>query len=339
MKLAIHHRPGSFSERWIAYCDEQGIEYKIVNCYDSNIIEQLKDCDALMWQHNQSNVKDVLTAKRILFALEHTGFITFPDFKSGWHYDDKVAQKYLLEALGAPMVPSYVFYDKEEALNWINITTFPKVFKLKGGASAMNVSLVKNKAEARKKVNKAFGKGFSQFNSFGYFKDRLNRFRNKKETLLGVLKGFGRIFIPTEFAKKYVREKGYVYFQEFIPNNQYDIRLIVIGDKAYGMKRKVRDGDFRASGSGEFVYDPIPEDVIKIAFDVSERLGFQSMAFDFIYDENHYPLIVEISYGFGTKGSSLCPGYWDRDLNWHEGDFNPFGWMVENLIKKINQKK
>ncbi|MDZ7775700.1 MAG: hypothetical protein U5L09_08950 [Bacteroidales bacterium] len=46
MKIAIHNRPGSFSDRWIEYCKKQEIPYKIVNCYDNNIIQQLNDCDA-----------------------------------------------------------------------------------------------------------------------------------------------------------------------------------------------------------------------------------------------------------------------------------------------------
>lgn len=46
MKIAIHHSKGSFSERWITYCQKKGIDYKIVNCYESDIINQLKDCDA-----------------------------------------------------------------------------------------------------------------------------------------------------------------------------------------------------------------------------------------------------------------------------------------------------
>ncbi len=44
MKLAIHHQSGndSYSDRWIEYCRNNKIEYEIVNCYDTDIIEQLK---------------------------------------------------------------------------------------------------------------------------------------------------------------------------------------------------------------------------------------------------------------------------------------------------------
>lgn len=57
----------------------------------------------------------------------------------------------------------------------------------------------------------------------------------------------------------------------------------------------------------------------------------QSFAFDFVEDEDSNPLIVEISYGFGTSGIDNAPGYWDSSLQWHEGEFNPQGWMVDSL--------
>src|SRR5690606_25188482 len=132
------------SERWIEYCKKENIDYKLVNAFDNDIIQQLADCDGFMWHHHHGDFKDVLAAKKIHFALEHAGIKVFPDFKTAWHFDDKVAQKYLLEAIEAPLVPSYVFYDKKTALEWAEKTSYPKVFKLKGGAGATNVKLVKS---------------------------------------------------------------------------------------------------------------------------------------------------------------------------------------------------
>ena len=71
---------------------------------------------------------------------------------------------------------------------------------------------------------------------------------------------------------------------------------------------------------------------MEIAFQVAQKLKLQTVAFDFIYDKEK-PLIVEMSYGFGTKGISHCPGYYTRDLQWHEEpepDF--YGWMVDDLM-------
>ena len=336
MKIAIHHVPGSFSDRWIEYCKENGIPYKIVNVYQPNIVQQVADCDAFMWHHHHGNYKDVLFAKQLLYSLQIAGKRVFPDFNTGWHFDDKVGQKYLLEAIGAPLVPSYVFYTKREAMEWIEKTTFPKVFKLRGGAGAMNVRLMKTKREAKRLVKQAFGRGFSQFNRFSYLKERYERWRRGKDTLLGVCKGVGRLVVPTEYAKMHAREKGYVYFQDFVPGNQFDVRIVVVGNKAFGLKRLVRKNDFRASGSGNIVYNrsEIDERCVRLAFEVAKKLYSQSIALDFVFDSNREPLIVEISYGYSVKAYYKCEGYWSDDMCWHEGiGFDIEGWIVEDLIR------
>lgn len=337
MKIAIH-KGIEFALGWEDYCKTNSIPYKLVNAFDNDIMEQLSDCDGFMWQHIQGT-KDELLAKQLLYSLEEKGLRVFPNFRTTWHFDDKVGQKYLLEAIGAPLVPTYVFYTKKDALSWINATTFPKVFKLRGGAGASNVSLVRTKSEAIRLINKAFGRGIVQNSRLNALKERWRQYRSGLKSFVHVLKGIGRLFILTESAKLLNPEKGYVYFQEFIPNNNCDVRLIVIDGKyAYGMKRVVRDGDFRASGSGSFVYEDLDKETIRIAFNVAKRLKLQSVAFDFVYNEDKQPLIIEMSYGYGTKGSSMCQGYWDEDLIWHEEKPNPFGWMVEALMRDINEK-
>lgn len=333
MKIAIHHRKNSFSERWIQYCQENNIDYKIVDAFHSNIIDHLKDCNVFMWHHHHADFKDVILAKKVLFALEHAGIKVFPDFKTGWHFDDKVAQKYLLEAINAPLVPSYVFYDKQQALDWAKETTYPKVFKLKGGAGASNVKLVKSQSQAINLINQAFGRGFAQFDRIGYLKERFNKFKNGEDTFIGVLKGIARIFIVPEFAKKQSPEKGYIYFQDFMKNNNFDTRVVVVnGEFAAAEKRFVRKGDFRASGSGIFSYEDINLDLIKVAFDVANKLNLQSVAFDFVLDDNQKPMIIEISYGFGTDGINNVLGYWDHNLNWYEEKFSPQDLILDNLI-------
>ena len=334
MIIAIHYTKG-FSQRWIDYCQKHNIPYKLVNCYSNSIIKDLKDCDALMWHFSQDNYRDMLFARQLLFSLQAAGKKVFPDFNTAWHFDDKIGQKYLLEAIGAPLVPTHVFYDKNQALEWVQKTSFPKVFKLRGGAGSANVKLVSSRKQAIKLIKKAFHQGFSQFDRIGYLKERYRKFFQGKDNMLGVFKGLGRLFIPTEYSKMSHREKGYVYFQDYIPNNDSDTRVIVIRDKAFGLKRDVRKNDFRASGSGSIRYEKegVDERCIKIAFETNEKLKAGCLAYDFVFLKNE-PLIVEISYGFAVKAYDPCPGFWDKSLNWHPGSFNPQEWMVDLLIKK-----
>lgn len=334
MKIAIHNS-GGFAPRWIEYCKKNDIDYKIVNAYDSDIVEQVADCDAFMWHTHHHNYKDVLFAKQLLFSLQQAGKKVFPDFNTGWHFDDKVGEKYLLEAVAAPMVPSYVFYTKREAMKWIDKTDFPKVFKLRGGAGAMNVKLAHSKREAKKLVSRAFGKGFSQYDGWGHVKESVRKLKQGKANLSAVAKDMVRLFVKPDYAKMLSNEKGYAYFQDFIPNNNFDVRVCVVGDKAYAIKRNCRKGDFRASGSGNLVYDikQIDPRCVQISFDVNKKIKSQSLALDFVFDENNNPLIVELSYGYTAPAYDFCEGYWTSDMQWHEGaGFDFCGWMVENLL-------
>ncbi len=337
MKIAIHHRKGSFSDRWIDYCTKQRISYKIVNAYDSDIIAQVKDCNFFMWHHHHAKFEDVLAAKSILFALEQAGVKVFPNFRTGWHFDDKVAQKYLLESIAAPLIPSYIFYDKIKAKYWADKTTYPKVFKLKGGAGSANVRIVNNKRECVKLISKAFGSGFKQFDSIGYFVDILRKYRDGKKSFATLSKAFIRMVISTKFSKTACNEKGYAYFQDFIPNNTFDIRIIVIDKKAFGLKRLVRKGDFRASGSGDIFYNisEIDERCVQLAFDINKRLKVQCMAYDFVFDTDNNPLVVEMSFGFAMNAYDQCEGFWTEDLRFHRESFNPQDWMLSSMVSNV----
>ncbi len=333
-KLAIHHRPGSFSDQWIDYCEQQDISYKIVNCYENDIIDQVKGYRGLMWHISHILPQDILIGKQVMFALEQAGMQTFPNFKTMWHFDDKVGQKYLLEAIDAPFIDTYVFFNKKDALEWANKTEFPKVFKLRGGSGSGNVKLVRSNKDARKLIRKAFGKGFKQRDAYSDIRERIRKYRKGLGDLKLLTGGFYRLFKNHDYEDVKGIEKGYVYFQDFIPGNNYDIRVIVIDDKAFAIKRMVRENDFRASGSGMLHYgkENFDNKIINVAFETSKKLQTQSFAVDFVI-HNGKPLVVEMSYGFPNKNFiEGCIGYWDEDLNFYEGDFNPYGWMVNQVI-------
>lgn len=319
--------------------DRHQIEYKLVNAYANDIIQQVSDCDGFMWHFHQDDYRDMQFAKALILSLETKGIRCFPDSRTCWHFDNKVWERYLLEAIGAPMVPSYVFYTQKEALQWANSTRFPKVFKLKGGAGASNVRLAHNRQEAVKLIEQCFGNGFRQYRCKEHLKESFRKYKEGKNSLRELLRPIKYAFkrYPTQFDHYHGREIGYAYFQDFIPNNTFDIRVCVVGNKAFALKRLTRDGDFRASGSGHIIYDKqqIDERCVRIAFDVNKKLKTQSVAFDFVFDKDNQPLIVEISYGYATKAYDICEGFWTDDMVWHEGtNFNFCGWMVEELINK-----
>ena len=334
--IAIHHRTGSFSEKWINYCEDNNIPYKIVNVYQSDIIEQLADATLFLWHWTHTNPTDKLFATQLIKSITYLNITIFPDINTCWHFDDKLGQKYLLEAIGMPLVPSHIFYDERAALDWASMTSYPKVFKLRSGAGSSNVKKVNSYKECKKLINRAFSRGFSPYPRTYHLKNSIEKFNTNKiiQSSKSVLYGLSYIINKSGIKVIANHERNYAYFQDFIPNANFDIRIIIIGNKAFGIKRLVRKGDFRASGSGKIVYEKsqIPLSCVKLAFKLNEKLSMTSLAIDFVLTETG-PLIIEISYAFSAKAYEKCKGYWDKDLKWYESAIEPEKMIIEALIK------
>lgn len=106
-------------------------------------------------------------------------------------------------------------------------------------------------------------------------------------------------------------------------------------DMNYCGKLITRPNDFRASEGGviKFEKELIDERCIKIAFETSQKMTAVCVAYDFVFDAGRNPLIVEINYGFAHEPYLYCPGYWIKNLIWHEGKFNQGEWILEEYLK------
>lgn len=330
MKIAIHNGEG-WNKSVSDYCKKNNIDYELVDGYSNNIIQILSDFDAFFWHFHHAIPKDILMARNILFTAEQMNLKVFPNFETSWHFDDKISQKYLLESVGAPMVDSWAFFELNQALLWLREeANYPLVAKLRRGAGSYNVRLLKNYSQAKKYAKKMFTTGVSP--TPGYLADSRNKLRVAGNTqgVIARLKKAPRFFKFITLGKRlFPKEKGYVYFQKFIPGNTHDLRVSVVGGRAWAFRRKVRENDFRASGSGVIDYskENIPLEIVKKSISLALELKTQSIAFDYVSDDYGNYYIVEISYGYQSNAINNCGGYWDIDLNFHEGD-----WMPEYLI-------
>jgi glutathione synthase/RimK-type ligase-like ATP-grasp enzyme len=340
--IAIHPREDSFSDRWIQYCQEHRVDYCLVDCYAPDIISRLQDASALLWHIGHGVATDMLMGRHVLNAAELLGLVVFPNRATQWHFDDKIAQKYMLEAIRAPLAPACVFFHLESARHWIENTTYPKVFKLRRGAGSQNVRLVRTPTEAVRLARKAFGFGF---NPSGALLDSIAVWKVQRAGRTGNLWEFLRT-VPRKVKRRLSfdfrmgRERGYVYFQEFIPNNEFDTRVTVIGQRAFAFRRRVRAGDFRASGSGQIVYgrEAIDRECLRTAFRVAQQLGAQSMAFDFVHDAAGRPLVLEVSFGYSPKAVYDCGGFWDAELVWHGTPMWPEHAILEDVLTAVRAK-
>ncbi|MGB0879300.1 MAG: ATP-grasp domain-containing protein [Polaribacter sp.] len=336
-KVAIHQRIGSFSDRWVNYCCENNVNYIIVDCHSSDIIKILikNKITHLLWHVNHGNYTDLRTFSYVLNAADNIGIKTFPNYHTRWHFDDKIAQKYLLESKEVPLVPSYVYYEKDKAINFVKSNSFPFVFKLRRGAGAVNVKLINSINEGLKYVDLMFSEGISTVeNKTSRIKKYFKLVKTIKKPFLLLKKIKNRIKITNEQARIVPPEKGYFYTQDFLKKNDFDTRVIVIGNKAFAIKRFNRKNDFRASGSGVISYDnnEIDLNMLKIAFETSKKLKFQCIAYDFAYN-NKQPQIIEVCFGFSMLAYDKCPGYWNNKIEFIKTKFNPQYWMIEQLLK------
>ncbi|HOY67561.1 MAG TPA: hypothetical protein PLP29_11760 [Candidatus Ozemobacteraceae bacterium] len=268
--------------------------------------------------------------------------VVFPNIATCAHFDDKVAQKYLLETIDAPFIPTWVFYKRHTAMKWIEKAAWPKVFKLSSGAGSINVRLVRSREEATALCRQAFGRGFPIV--AGYLTDihtRVHKTQTAYEFLEKLFRAPQTLLNVIALRYRMPRQRGYLYFQEFIPGNTFDTRITIIGNRAFGFQRMNRPNDFRASGSGTLSFDPdqIDKRCVEIAFKVADRIGTQSLAFDFLFDLQKKPLIVEISYCYVASAVHQCPGHWDRQGIWHQGQVWPEEAILEDVLFTIRQRK
>jgi len=330
MKVGIHPDEGTniskFSQKYLRILQYNEIDYVVLNIDDPEFWNEFKRIDYFIfrWGHAHNEAQRALSFLPIIERETNTK--VFPNHQTCWHFDDKIRQYYLLKYHDFPVIDSFVFWNKEKAIDFASTTTYPIVLKLKGGAGSSNVKLIRSQKEAVQHINLLFDKGIKQENFYEF-----PRIFSKK-ILLGWLRKLKVLGPAHENYWQVVR--GYAYFQEFLPDNPYDIRITTIGNRAFGFTRNNRPGDFRASGSGSIFYDlsRIDLECVKLAMKISKKLGFQSMSYDFLYDKEKNIRIGEISYTYQDKAVYNCPGYWDENLNWHEGHYWPQYCQLVDLL-------
>jgi glutathione synthase/RimK-type ligase-like ATP-grasp enzyme len=344
LRLAIQpdNRIGSSSGNWYSdrWCEElvrRGIAHDTVDVESPDIVSTLSRYDGLLWLPELAP-KQKIMARRMIPVFERVlNGCLFPDSASYWHYDDKIAQSYLLEAAGIPTPRTWVLWSRSQVEAFLRDATYPVVAKLAGGAHGSNVRRLESPDEGFALCRWLFdGQLFNINRPFlGWREEWRHRARTAARTLQ---RGVGGI--PDTWWESH---KGYMLCQQYLPGNDWDTRVCVVGDVAWAYRRLNRAGDFRASGSGRFDADPtqIDKRFIDLAFKLTDKLGMQSCAVDGIYRDGE-PVIVEFSYAFGGVGIAQCPGCWRRTGGtsvWHQEHRVPAIEILDNLLERVERRR
>ena len=348
MIVAIHPDrvyPDRYGEQWAARLEERGIAVRWVDLTAPNAIQQVTGCDGVMWRYGHLP-EDMRVAPRVLATIEHLlGVPCFPDRATAWHYDDKVSQYYLLTGADFAMPPTWIFWDAAAARRWADGAVYPTVFKLAVGSSGANVLRVESVAEAHALINRMFGHGIPgglvdapapETPRARTLRTLVRDAARRGRAALRALRGISSAGAPPRWSV----ERGYAYFQEWLPDQPFDTRVIVIGERAFAYRRYPHPGDFRASrSSGPRDYDPAGIDprMLELCFAISRRFGFQSMAYDLMLHGDR-PVILEMSYTFGV-GAHKCGAYWTPALERVERDVWPYTAQVEDFVRTIEARR
>jgi len=318
----------SFSDRWTELLTRDGHDVRPVYWRDVDVIAKLRDVDAFLWWFPPlRNPRDY--ARRLMLALEQAlpNLLVFPDWKSAWHFDDKIAQTMLLQAAGLAMPATHVLWRLDDAMEFVATARYPLVTKLASGFRANNVALLRDRAEAERWVRRMFGDGVIDIAASSFHpRVMLQRLRDRMR--------------PTVRHITTSLQKDYVLLQEFVPDNAFDTRVTVIGHRVFAFRRGNRPNDFRASGGGKWQTDPrqIDRDALDLALRASRTLSMPSIAVDVLRRDGE-PVLTEVSYYYEGIGILACPGHWherDGELTWVEGVMRAEDALLEMFLSRLN---
>ena len=187
-------------------------------------------------------------------------------------YDDKLAQVDLLrDWMPDTLIQRQVARDGA-IVRLPQPAAYPFISKTAFGSGSANVRLIRNEAEAAAEVAAVCGSG-----------------------------------LPVKGGV----QQGYLYWQELIPGNTRDIRVIVAGRRLYGLVRHCRDDVPFASGSGRTevitdLDDPQVLSAFMLADEIAEKINAPWSCYDVVFDSDR-PYCLEVSTSWTEASYTDCP--------------------------------
>lgn len=312
----------SFSDIWFEYLkDHPSLVAKEVDLYAESALSDLKDASALLWRCTGPTF--AAAAKKIIPAIEYGLSIpTLPSSRMAWITRDKISQSLLLQAAEIPTPRNWVFFNARDGYEFLENAQFPLVAKLAGGHGSSDVALIENAKNGRSYVKEMFNYGVTSLPQALATQPAKSAIRTKRAAMF---------LLGKENPRS--REGGYAYFQEFLPGNEGDTRITIIGNYATAFRRRNRPGDFRASGSGLIDWDQTKIDLsaVRLAHKVSTLLKCPFIAVDILFKEKT-PVVCELNFAYVTWPVAKCPGYWKLPEDYN---IDAYEWINEPLNPEL----
>jgi hypothetical protein len=164
----------------------------------------------------------------------------------------------------------------------------------------------------------------------------------------------GRLIRPIRsvlFQKKMLSTNDYgnyfdffrrIVLQQFLPNMQYDYKVLIFSEKYYVLKRYVPSGNFRASGSGLFKFEAAPDSLLDYARVLFEKFDVPFISMDICFDGSGYHLIEFQGVHFGPYTLLDSDGYYtipEDDWVYREESSYLEKEMAQSILSFIKRSK
>lgn len=230
---------------YVAACRDLRVAYKIVDISGPDWIDVVQEagCNAfLVWPSAALGIWKRMVDERLRFVAGELGKLTCPTAEETWLYESKYRNAYWLQAARLPHARTWVFYDIDQALAFVEDADLPLVFKPERGSGAQGIRVFRDRPKLTRYVKRYFRRGHL-------------RHRDDWRDL----------------------QWGSVLLQEYIGDAD-EWRVIRLGSSFFAYK-KGRIGDFH-SGSHYVVFEDPPAALLDLALMATDRGHFTSMSLD-----------------------------------------------------------
>jgi hypothetical protein len=271
VRLGIVWSHHFWHQYYMSACRDLGVSYCTINIERSDWIHQVRSshCNAfLVWPSVSLSVWKEMYDERLAILAGPLGQIVYPELDAMWIYESKRRMHYWLAAAGFPHPQTWIFYNLDEAMVFVDTAEIPIVVKTDLGSTASGVWIVRSRNELRRILRKAFGSGI------------LHRGADRRD-----------------------RQWSNILFQRFIPRAS-EWRIIRIGESFFGYE-KIRVGDFH-SGTAQWRYVRPPDNLLNLTRQLTDHAGFTSMSVDIFLDEANNFWVNELQGVFGMLRDYAC---------------------------------
>lgn len=255
----------------ITACEDIDISFTIIDFIGDNWIDEIlrSDCDGFFFHPTHApSVSKEMFDERIRIMVDDLSLIVWPRPEDIWIYEGKRRLAYWLTAHHIPHPDTHIFYDRNEARDFLLRSQYPLIYKTHLGSAASGVIILKNYYHAIRILNQAFSKG-----------------------------------ITRKPGDKRDKSWGYVLFQEFIPDAR-EFRVIKIGNSWFGHEKIMNLENSFHSGSDLVKWGTPPMDLFDFCNNIAEIGKFPIMCFDVFLSAEGRWLVNELQAAFGSYNPS-----------------------------------